>query len=129
MFWNFFKQKRFKVKIIGLCHTCGKCCDNLILVHKGKPIKEMSQFDDLVRKRPFYNYFKFIYRDKKVGFLYFSCSKLGEDKKCTVYENRPAICCNYPQKHIVKYGGRLLSGCGFKIVSKKSFAQVLQEER
>ena len=119
MFFSF--KKKEEIKIIGGCITCGKCCRNLILISKGKPVKSLSQFEKLVKKKPFYNHFNMVSKDKEHGYIYFSCDKLGSDNFCSDYENRPDICRNFPSKNMPKYKGKLLPECGYKIIPSKSF--------
>ena len=48
--FKFFK-KRKKIRITGECLCCGKCCQNLILIDKGKPITHIGQFIKLKKKK------------------------------------------------------------------------------
>ena len=122
-----FLKKKFS-KIEGECLQCGKCCQNIILFHRGRTIKTIGQFEKLVKKNPFYEHFNLIYKDKKNGYLYFSCDKLGSDGKCTDHENRPEICRKYPRSKIFFYGGNLLQGCGYYIKPEKTFSKILKKE-
>jgi Fe-S-cluster containining protein len=125
--FNIFKKKKNNIKIIGECLSCGRCCQNLILIHKKQPIKNIEQFQSLLKTKPFYKNLTPLYEDKKDGFLYFSCRKLGSNKKCSDYKKRPKICRTYPQTLILEYGGKLLPNCGYQIVPEKSFQKILKE--
>ena len=46
---------------------------------------------------------------------------LDENNMCKDYPNRPTICEDYPRKKIVNQWGKVIEGCGYKIVSTKRF--------
>ena len=125
---SFFKKKDENI-VSGSCLQCGRCCQNLILFSKGKPVKTLEHFEKLKKRNPFYQHFNLIYKNKTNGFLYFSCSKQGSDGSCTVYENRPSICKNYPRSKMFKNGGNLLPGCGYEVSSPPGkFQKILKKK-
>ncbi len=124
---NFFSRYK-KVQIAGDCHCCGKCCRNLILIDKGKPIVNIEQFNKLKKKNRYYEHFNLIYKDDNDKFLYFSCDLLNDENKCDDHHHRPAICRKYPNTKMLKYGGRLLEGCGYQIIPDKGFKNILEQE-
>ena len=121
-----FLLSPFGTAFEGECACCGACCRNLILVDNGRPVRAMSQFEKLRKRKPAYSRFKPLEQDSPDEFLYFKCTMLGDDNKCTDYNNRPDICRHYPQKAMLRHGGKLLDGCGYYIKGKKSFARELE---
>lgn len=62
------------------CHNCGACCMVLGDI-VGTPIEEIpEEYQEYVKEFP--------HDIKENG----HCSKLGEDMKCSVYEDRPSLC-------------------------------------
>ena len=53
---------------------------------------------------------------------------LDEDNTCRDYDNRPSICRTYPSEAMLRRGGKLLDGCGYRVVPKTPFARVLARE-
>ncbi len=127
MMFNFLKRLK-KIHITGACHCCGKCCRNLILIDKGKPIDNIEQFNKLKKKDSNYERFNPTYRDEEDKLLYFSCDLLNEENKCEDHQNRLAICRKYPNPKMFKYGGSLLEGCGYKIKAGKDFKEIFDQE-
>jgi hypothetical protein len=122
-------KKKKPLKITGRCMACGKCCQSIILFHRGSPVKSPAQFEKLVKKKPFYRSLSMVSQNARTGVLYFSCEHLGADNRCRIYENRPDICRNYPASRMFSDGGNLLPGCGFKALPPgKSFADTLRRE-
>ena len=121
------KSSSLDVRIEGACKQTGKCCQNLILVDNGRPIRTQQDFDALVQ-RVAYNAM-FVPREKTVadGFLRFSCRNLTAEHRCGIYESRPEICRRYPEPEMMNFGGGLLPGCGYSIPQKK-FGDLLDEE-
>ncbi|MBN1521467.1 MAG: YkgJ family cysteine cluster protein, partial [Candidatus Aureabacteria bacterium] len=115
MFWSRLKNK--KRSITGTCLQCGKCCRNIILFHRGKPVRSIKKFEKLVKKNPFYSHFYLTYKNPENGCLYFSCDRISSDNLCSDYVNRPEICKKYPQSEVFEYGGNLLPGCGYSLSS------------
>jgi len=120
-------EKRFpRFKVEGACKMRGDCCKSLILTYRGQPVRSQRQFRKLLKEHPEYE--MFIQHEKKYddGYFRYSCSKLGEDNKCCIHPERPDICRKYPDPWMIKMGGGLLPGCGYRIVPEESFEEVLQ---
>ncbi len=125
--WSFSPNTK-DLKIVGSCKQTGNCCRNLILVYRGKPIRAIAQFKKAAKQMDYYQLFTPHETQAEDGMLRFTCSKLSADNRCTIYASRPQICRQYPQVKIVTLGGGLLPGCGYQIVSQKSFAEHLNEK-
>lgn len=103
---------RREVEVVGQCRLCGNCCRDILLRDRGRWIRKEKQFDRLVEHLPEHARFELTGRDD-LGFLSFACTCLGDDKLCTGYEDRPALCRNYPSKSLYYQGGWLRADCGF----------------
>ncbi len=107
-------------KIIGACKQCGQCCKKIFstnLYYKG-------EFDLMQKDYPEFKRFEIlgISEQKK---LVFWCKMLGEDNKCSDYENRLDLCKKYPFEKVNK--GRLFNNCGFKKIPVKEFSEYLKD--
>jgi len=119
--WNYFSGffRRFRslilrreVEIVGQCNACGECCRGILIKDEGRWMTRTSQFENLVKARPEHDRFLYTGRDD-FGFLTFTCKKLGDDNLCTSYEDRPALCRNYPTKSLYYQGADLRADCGY----------------
>lgn len=127
-FFAFFKKKRPEYVIEGACKQRGECCKRLILQYGGKAIQSHKQFNAMLKRNPAYSIFKPFDKVSDDGFLRCSCTKLKADGRCGIYDTRPDFCRRYPDPAMLAKGGGLLPGCGYRIVPKKNFAQLLDEE-
>ncbi len=137
-FFNFFKLKalisnkyydykakkiieRVDYKITGSCNQCGQCCKKIFSTN----LYYKSEFDLMQKDYPEYEKFEIlgISEQKK---LVFRCKMLGEDNKCSDYENRLDVCKDYPFAKVNK--GRLFSNCGFKKEPVKEFSEYLRND-
>lgn len=109
-----------KEKITGTCIKCGKCCKNLILTYKNRPVTDKKQFNKLIERDNFYSRFSPIHISQDNSLIYFSCNYL-QNNKCRDHSNRPHICRQYPSPAMLKKGGKLLPECGYKISPEKDF--------
>lgn len=114
--------------VLGGCNGCGKCCMHLTLVDRGRPIKRMEQFEQLVAREPEYRFFRPSDQRDDDGFIYFTCLLLGEDGLCTDYDNRPRICREYPDPSMFRFGAQLPSGCGYYREPERTFEQLYDEQ-
>jgi uncharacterized protein len=108
----------------GSCLQCGRCCRSLILVDRGRPIRDEEHLARYAKRHPWARNLVPVGRDEE-GMLHLSCSKLGEDNRCTIHRLRPKECREYPQESMSRYGGELLLGCGY---GEPTFEQVLRDE-
>lgn len=96
----------------GECNGCGACCKVLTLAQSPDEIRSMAALvgvlgipsdypfaaahwrpierEEAMRLNPFYTA-----RLPPDAHLY-SCTRLGPDGRCTVYEERPLVCRGYP---------------------------------
>ena len=124
---SLFKKQTPPFRIEGTCKMTGSCCQNLILVNRGQPVRSREGFAALVRRKPYHRMFVPLEEPDSEGRLRFSCSNLTEEHRCGIYDQRPDICRRYPESHMITLGGKLLPGCGFTIVLAKNFEQFLDE--
>jgi len=88
------------------CLSCANCCRTLKIVVDAKDIKRLSERLG-VSVRQFTE--KYVEKDKVDGELLFKatpCAFLGSDNRCTVYEDRPAACRDFPYLHSTNFRGR-----------------------
>jgi len=127
MLFSIVKKKNL-FYLEGECLRCGQCCKKLILLNKGKPIKNLRIFKKISKNKDYYQLFTPLKETASDGALYFSCKNLTSENRCTSYENRPPICMRYPSREMIEKGGELPFSCGFKIIPKENFAKILKEE-
>lgn len=72
---------------------------------------------------PDYRRFRIIGQDKNG--LILACKLIREDGLCPDYENRPAICRDFPNPKKVCSGGQLYKRCSYRLVPEKSFTSYL----
>ena len=128
LYFSLFKKGGVKLRVEGACKMTGNCCRNLLLVDMGKPVRTLKQFKELVEKEPWHEMFIPHEKSYNDGMLRFTCTNLTEDHKCAIHDTRPDMCRRYPDLRMLKHGGELLPGCGYRIVPDKSFDEVLDEE-
>lgn len=115
------------ILIRGKCLKCGQCCEEIIVVHKGKVIETEKQFSRIVYTDPFYRLLICKGHDSE-GNLRFYCRYVQEGK-CLIYSERPQICRNYPSPIMFSYGGTLQQDCGFRIYPRYSFSEIFAVHR
>ena len=106
----------------------GKCCQNLILIDRGKPVRSAKAFSSLVKREPYHKMFVPRKQLDSYGRMRFSCSNLTTEHRCGIYDSRPDICRTYPEPTMIKLGGKLLQGCGFSVVFEKDFEGILIDQ-
>lgn len=67
------------------CKQCGKCCEYL-------PFHAGGRDDDHDHFWNTWGCETFAYNNQQYIKIHLPCQHLGEDKKCRIYENRPARC-------------------------------------
>ncbi len=122
VYLSHFKKRDSTVRFEGACKMRGACCQNLILVDRGRPIVTIKGFERLVRRKPFHQMFVPREEPDTEGILRFSCRNLTTEHRCGIYETRPDMCRTYPEPRMIELGGELLPGCGFTVV-KPNFEQ------
>lgn len=127
-------KKFFYLKILGRkyyrtgeCAKCGRCCKNIYVKHGKKFIDDEKLFNRLKPLHSFYFDLEITGRDE-VG-LIFACKNLDETTKtCKIHSKRAKICRDYPMEEILKMGGTLAEGCGFRFEPIEKFSDVLSKE-
>jgi Fe-S-cluster containining protein len=109
----------------GECHTCGKCCKDIFLIHEERTIESLDEFESLKSENPEYTHFIPV-RETMDG-LQFQCKHLSVENRCQIYLNRPDFCRKYPSEKTILLGGKLAEGCGYQFELLKSFNSVLDE--
>jgi len=95
------------MKRVGKCLRCGRCC-------RARPLfKNMSKEEKmLIKKIDFKLYLKL----KRLAVEDYACPFLTYKDGvavCTIYENRPKWCREYPSNP-----DELLDGCGYKFIEE-----------
>jgi Fe-S-cluster containining protein len=106
---------------------CGTCCKKLVLVDGRKIVRTEEEFRLLKKKYPEYEMFK-LKSTNSDGDLVFECSKLNEDNTCSIHENRPDICTNYPTPAMFKHRGKLFKKCGYYVEPAVDFQEILDSK-
>lgn len=117
------KRKYYRV---GSCAKCGKCCKNIYVKHGKKFISDPELFNRLKPLHPFYFDLEIIGKDP-TGLL-FACKNLDETTHtCKIHNKRAKICRDYPMEEILKMGGTLAEGCGYRFEPIEKFSEVLDK--
>jgi len=103
----------------GECLKCGKCCRYMYCNGLGSRI----EFSFLQFIYPEYRRFRIVGKDESGNFV-ISCTLIGKENICPVYESRAAVCRNYPAKS-TSIKGALHAGCGFFRKPEKTFKEFL----
>lgn len=115
------------VVLSGSCRGCGTCCRKINLEVSGGWVRSAEAFSQVLRDYPEFGRFEIVGRDPQ-GFLQFSCTWCTVEGVCRDYENRLAICRNFPDTSLVFCGGSLPQGCGYRFSEGVPFARVLDRE-
>lgn len=90
------------------CTTCAHCCKTLEIVVDNKDIARLAQHFN-ISAREFTNRYVKVTEDKTKIFSSLPCPFLGEDNRCTVYEDRPFACREYPYLYEEHFRSRSMS--------------------
>jgi uncharacterized protein len=112
---------------LGSCNRCGACCSDVVLSIDGKKITKAEDFDRLAREDSRYSIFSLKMINPEGVYIFF-CTRLDENNRCTMYEDRPEICVDYPNPDLLKCGTDVIEGCGFYLVPPVDFKKVLDSE-
>lgn len=115
---SYFVPQKIKYKIEGKCNKCGNCCRQ-IRAYGLKNEKELKLMQLI-----FPHYKRFYITGKDINGEYIlSCIYLMKNGLCSVYNNRPSVCKNYPEK-VIQFNAEMIDNCGFKVI-KKDFKDYL----
>ncbi len=90
--------------------------------------KSEKLFNRLKPLHPFYFDLEIIGKDE-TGLL-FACKNLDENTKmCKIHKKRAKICRDYPMEEILKMGGTLAEGCGYRFEPIEKFSEVLNKAK
>jgi Fe-S-cluster containining protein len=100
------------IPLAGACNGCGACCRVIVLAQAPDEVARMAALtrvlgipsdhvfvaehwrpltrDEAMQRNPFYTS-----RLPADAHLY-TCDRLGDDGRCTAYEERPLVCRGYP---------------------------------
>jgi Fe-S-cluster containining protein len=92
------------------CTACGNCCCKLDLRLHEKDITVLSKLEDSTPKKYIENYCEKDY-DGHIFFKSTPCRYL-DGKTCSIYENRPTECRDFPYTHKKGFSSRLLNMIG-----------------
>lgn len=112
-FLSYFVPEKIKYKIEGACNKCGKCCREI----RCYGLKNEKEFKIMQFFFPHYKRF-YIYKADENNNLVLTCKYLDKNGLCSVYDNRPNVCRNYPAKTIT-FNSEMIDGCGFKVIKQK----------
>ncbi len=103
-------------EVDGACICCGECCKLLAMSVPGY----WRRFSPLIMLSIWYyeEWHGFRFEGfRPHGWLLFSCSRLGEDGRCTAYARRPVICREYPSPYS-RLRPEIPEDCGFRILER-----------
>jgi Fe-S-cluster containining protein len=89
------------------CLTCGNCCRTLQIVVDNADIRRLSTRLGLTSKQFAARYVS-VAEDKAQHFTSTPCPFLGQDNRCSVYEDRPQACRDFPYLHTDGFRQRML---------------------
>ncbi len=116
-----------KLEVVGHCKQCGDCCRSLMLIDSRGIVRSRRYFRKLQQRDQFYRNLEIVGTDQN-SVLVFNCKLVGEDGRCTKYDERPAICRNFPDLWMFRFGGELDSTCGYSLQTKVDFKKVLEKK-
>lgn len=128
-FWKYLqlKVRGRTILVQGSCRACGSCCKKICLEGQSGWLRSPQEFYRMVDDCPEYQRFKIVGTDRQ-GLLLFNCSWSTVQGTCMDYENRLAICCNFPERSLAFVGGSLPYGCGYRFTEVVPFEKILQKE-
>ena len=89
------------------CTQCGNCCRTLQVVVDDQDIKRLSARLSATPAE-FARRYVTVAADRTKHFSHSPCRFLGDDNRCTVYEDRPAACRDFPYLHQPHFVSRSL---------------------
>ena len=89
------------------CTACGHCCRSLQIVVDDKDIRRLAQRLGMTSKE-FSRRYVGRAEDGTKHFASTPCSFLGADNRCSVYEDRPQACRDFPYLHDSGFRNRTL---------------------
>lgn len=107
----------------GGCNGCGRCCEGIFLGHEGGLIQTVAQWEAIKEDHPHYGWF--IPLEIQDQGIMFRCKKLGADKRCSDYENRPQFCRDYPSEDGIMMGGCQPLECSYWFSKAHRFQDIL----
>jgi uncharacterized protein len=90
------------------CTTCANCCRTLQIVVDNRDIARLAKKRGMGRKE-FTAQYVGLAEDGVQYFLSSPCAFLGDDNRCTVYEDRPQACRDFPYLDTPHFRSRSLS--------------------
>jgi Fe-S-cluster containining protein len=90
------------------CLNCGNCCKTLQVIVDKQDIERLSKRLNISPKEFNRLYVKVDQTDKQTYLGSSPCQFLGSDNKCSVYEDRPQSCRDFPYLHASKFRSRSL---------------------
>jgi uncharacterized protein len=90
------------------CTTCANCCKTLQIVVDDNDILQLSK-SILIKPSQFVKLYVETDGDGTKLLKSQPCVFLGQDKKCTVYENRPKACRDFPYLHRPRFRNRSIT--------------------
>jgi Fe-S-cluster containining protein len=89
------------------CTQCAHCCRTLQVVVDGNDVDRLAARFGMT-SRQFSRRYVAVDDDRTRYFAASPCPFLGEDNRCTVYEDRPKACRDFPYMHEKHFVGRSL---------------------
>lgn len=118
-----FVPEKVNYELEGKCCRCGDCCRYMYSLDTYTE-KEFKFFTKLY---PEYKRFKVIGKDES-GHLILACKLIDEYNLCPDYNNRLAMCKDYPNPDKIRAGGKLYGRCTYSLVPEKDFESYLSSE-
>ncbi len=110
---SYFIPKKIKYKIEGECNKCGNCCREI----RAEGLRNEKELKFMQLIFPHYKRFFITGKDENNNII-LSCKYLNNNGECSVYDNRPKLCRDYPKKSI-SLNLAMPDGCGYKVIKKE----------
>jgi Fe-S-cluster containining protein len=90
------------------CTTCANCCRTLQVVVDDQDIQRLAERLGMTRRQFTRRYVRVAEEDGTRHLAATPCPFLGSDNRCTVYEDRPRSCRDFPYLHAEGFRNRTL---------------------
>ncbi|MDX1934512.1 MAG: YkgJ family cysteine cluster protein [Capsulimonadales bacterium] len=90
------------------CLTCGNCCRTLQIVVDEKDVRRLARRLGITEKE-FARKYVAVAEDRTKYFQATPCPFLGEGNACSVYEDRPQACRDFPYLHEDRFRHRTIT--------------------
>ena len=124
--WLKLTDKKRSYLRAGKCLRCGKCCRSISILLNGEKISDLKEFETLKAQEPEYEIFQPCGTSED-GIIIFRCLK-QRGNLCSIHNNRPEICRDYPDLYLMYSGAELIEGCGYVLAAPYDFEEIYKKK-